>query len=123
MSMFNRNIASVLSPERMARSLLADCGYDLIDMELIGQDPDMYGVEYVVLGANPYSASPQNQYATWILTDWTRHPTKQRRTATLTRGDYQIPNYEARRQYQMRIQKERRNFTWVLPGTDFVLYR
>lgn len=123
MSMFSRNVRSGASPEMMAKRLLAKSNYDLVAMEMIGQDPEMYGVEYVVLGVNPYSVWNQNQYATWILMDWSHHPGESGRGATLSRGDYQIPNNEARRQFEMRVQKERRAGDWVMPDTDFILYR
>lgn len=113
MSFFNRNIAPK-DPCQMASDIIGETGYRLIDIEMIGQDPSMYCVEYVVVGRRPGDCG----YATWLMLDWTMHPQRQPRDATLAYGHYDLTAREAESDFQDRIAGERRVGAWVYPGTE-----
>ncbi len=112
MPFFNRNVAPK-DPCQMASDILGEMRYELIDIEMIGQDATMYCVEYVIVGRRPGAAG----YATWLMFDWTMHPKKQPRDATLAFGHYDMSVREAEEDFNDRIARERKA-NWVYPGTD-----
>lgn len=120
MARLSKNRKAMKSASERAAELLGVMGYQLEAIALIGEDPLMHSVDYMVLGRMPDSHWQDAQFATWEMIDWSKHPNKadRERGAILYEGHYQISNDKAQRYFEDMLRREIGMYYWLIPGTD-----
>ncbi len=92
-------------------------GHELIDCILIGQDPAMYGVHYMLITRQKGVPGP-NCYASLHVVDWSLHPDPENaRWMPHISGAYMLTLPEARASAGMTRDRKLRGTAWVIPGT------
>ena len=109
------------STERMWDLVLRDVGYTVEHVFPIGTDPDMHGVNYIVVGMSldPKLRDRGMAYATWLGIDWTHHPNVKSRDrgCVLQYGHYRLTETEAFADALERVEDHRGHFRWdPVPG-------
>ena len=96
-----------------AAERLSQLGYDLVETRLIGLDPSMGYVEYIVRGRR----RSDGRYAVWYGMDWTRHPDAGDRAHgfTVNQGAYDLTAAESRDEAKRREKMDSR-FRWESPS-------
>ncbi len=95
-----------------------DC--KLVQTMLVGQDPVMMNVRYVILAKDNHPLHPDAPFRVFTASDWTLHPTQSNRDRGVILGteaywcDFQKAYRTARDIHGELL----RNFTWVSPGTE-----
>ena len=115
MKLFNRRPKGRCESE--AAKILADMGYELEAMRMVGMDDLTRATHYIVLGRKRDSRWQDAQYATWIYIDWSKNPNDKWREGCVTSGIYQILNSGAMDAFNERFYRYIRSCGWVDPDT------
>ena len=96
-----------------AAERLSQLGYDLVETRLIGLDPSMGYMEYIVRGRR----RSDGRYAVWYGIDWTRHPDAGDRANgfTVNQGAYDLTAAESRDEAKRREKLDSR-YRWEFPS-------
>ena len=104
------------SSETMWEPVLNRIGFTVEHVFPIGTDPDMHGVNYIVIGMpmDPKLQAMGYGYATWLGIDWTHHPNSSDREAgcVLQCGHYMMTEVEAFADASERVMDYQRRFRW-----------
>lgn len=114
MKLFNRRPKGRCESE--AAELLADMGYELEAMRMVGLDDLTLATHYIVLGKKPDSRWQDAMFATWIFIDWSKNPNS-KRESSVSAGIYQIPNADAIAAFNERFINYQTSCGWVDPDT------
>ena len=108
------NVASMSrrgdAAETMFEPVLNRIGYTVEHVFPVGQDPEMHGAQYIVVGMR----QDGRHYATWVGVDWTRHPNPRDRGmgCVVQHGHYNMTEEEAFADALERLDDHRR-YAWA----------
>lgn len=107
--------------EAMWEPVLYRLGFAVEHVFPIGTDPDMHGVNYIVVGMplDPRLQERGTGYATWLGIDWTHHPDEgdRRRGRVLQYGHYMMSEVEAFADASKRVMDYQGRYRWdPVPG-------
>ena len=104
------------SSETIWEPALQRIGFTVEHVFPIGTDPEMHGVNYIVIGMplDPKLQARGDGYATWLGIDWTHHPDERDRRMgrVLQYGHYRMTEVEAFADASERVMDNQRRFRW-----------
>lgn len=104
------------SSETIWEPVLQRIGFTVEHVFPIGTDPEMHGVNYIVIGMplDPKLQARGDGYATWLGIDWTHHPRERDRRMgrVLQYGHYRMTEVEAFADASERVMDNQRRFRW-----------
>ena len=91
-------------------------GYTVESVFPIGQDPEMHGIHFVVVGRSldPRLEEMDSAYATWRGIDWTAHPNPadRARGCQIGGGNYMMSWMEAMDDADERVRHDQKRYPW-----------
>lgn len=107
--------------ERSVSRTLANEGFELVSVRLLGEDPGTHSTRSIVIGRS--ECGYDRKYAVWNCVDWQTASDRRdrRRGIELCNGVFSLSRSEAIETEAVRWMDLMKRYTWIVPGTDRIV--